>query len=838
MKSGKTKSFSKIKFPEKKLNSKSSANNIKNPNHKKYFPESSSDKKSKDFIKQRIKNNIFKRDKKQKDSNFSCLKETEKRKKEQIKKIRKCFQEKQLLLNINNVNTTNNNNIYSLNNTNTNNTIITNTNTNVNSKNELLTNNNITSNNNNSNTNHSNIFNTNINDKILLRIHKIKLKYEKKLRNDTLEIKSLLEKNDKLEQLVFKLKETLDKANNIFPNFLEQIITTKSEKERESNRTYDFDYIKEENNKLKNENNKIKNVFNQKIELILNEIKNKQIKRDELYNSKLEQLNNELNNKNSEIKNNLNIINDLTNQIKENKIKDDKNEEIINDMKIEIEKLIIENNEIKNNLKQKEEELNKEYENNIELNKNFNIIKSNQENEIQSIKEKANKDIDIKNSENKKLNEIISDQEKVINELKVIIRKNNDKIIEYSQKNSKLKEELDKNNFINNSKIEQINKELEELSQNYIKKVESINEIQKINELLKSNIINDINIIKQNSQNKTINQITGELKRINDKINKLLISENNKEIMNDLSSKLSGLNNSQNTFITNLPQINQEINKINSRLKIIESYKVKFEEKISNLINNNNHNNSNTNFTTISKKREEESMTPNDIKIFSDENIISLEEKSNLNISFEERVVKKINFSEAEKENELCINNSINNNKDTTFDNLKKELQVKESIIRQLQQEIKNLKNNEIIEHKTLVDDEEFNELVDENEELKKLNKELMERLVEFTTSKGNNQSKTFVDYNKDEKIMEKNEEINSLREKLEEVYRELNEYRMKNSELNNEIKNIKENNTNEKDEIKKLLDKLKNIEIENTNLKKLLKLNNKDLINQNFDNL
>ena len=829
MKSGKTKSFSKLKCPEKRLNSKSSANNIKSPNYKKFFPESYSNKKSKDFIKKRIKNNICKREKKQSLSNFSYLKDSDKNKKEHIKKIRKNFKEKQLLLSINNVNTTNNNNIYSLNNTNTNNTIITNTNTN--SKNELLTNNNnITSNNNN-----SNIFN--IDDKILLRIHKIKLKYEKKLQNDTLEIKSLLEKNDKLEELVFKLKETLDKANNIFPNFLEQIINTKSEKERESNRTYDIDYIKEENNKLKNENNKIKNEFNQKIELLLKEIKNKQIKKDELYNQKLEKLNNELNTKNSEIKNNINIINDLNNRIKENKKEEEKNEEIIKDMKMEIEKLIIENNEIRNNLKQKEEDLNRVHESNIELNKNFNIIKSNSENEIKNIKEKSNKDIDIKNKENKKLNEIINDQEKVINELKVIIHKNNDKIIEYSQKNNNLKEELDKNNFINNSKLEQMKKELEELSHNYIKKVEAFNEIQKNYELLKSNIINDMDIIKQNSQNKTINQIKEELNKINDKINKLLITENNKEIVNEISSKLSELNNSQNTFISNLPQINQEINKINNRLKIIESYKGKFEEKISNLININNYNNSNTNFTTVSKKREEESMTPNDIKIFSDENIISLEEKSNLNISFEDRVVKKINFSEAEKENELCINNSINN-KDTTFDNLKKELQVKESIIRQLQQEIKNLKNNEIIEHKTLVDDEEFNELVDENEELKKLNKELMERLVEFTTSKGNNHSQTLVDYNKDEKILEKNEEINSLRERLEEVYRELNEYRLKNSELNKEIKKIKENDINEKDEIKKLLDKLKSIEIENTNLKELLKLNNNDLNNQNFDNL
>ena len=51
-------------------------------------------------------------------------------------------------------------------------------------------------------------------------------------------------------------------------------------------------------------------------------------------------------------------------------------------------------------------------------------------------------------------------------------------------------------------------------------------------------------------------------------------------------------------------------------------------------------------------------------------------------------------------------------------------------------------------------------------------------------------------DYKTDNKIDEKNEEIQSLRERLEEVYRELNEYRLRNSELNNEIKKIKENNT------------------------------------------
>ena len=77
-----------------------------------------------------------------------------------------------------------------------------------------------------------------------------------------------------------------------------------------------------------------------------------------------------------------------------------------------------------------------------------------------------------KNKENKKLNEIILDQEKVINELKDIIHKNNDKII-------KLKSEQEKINILNKSKIDLMNKELQDLSQNYINKVQAYNEVQK-----------------------------------------------------------------------------------------------------------------------------------------------------------------------------------------------------------------------------------------------------------------------------------------------------------------------------------------------------------------------
>ena len=219
-------------------------------------------------------------------------------------------------------------------------------------------------------------------------------------------------------------------------------------------------------------------------------------------------------------------------------------------------------------------------------------------------------------------------------------------------------------------------------------------------------------------------------------------------------------------------------------------------------------------------------MTPKNTKIFSEE-IMTLDEKSNskCNISIEDRIVKKINFSEEDKEFDLP---------------LKEELIKKDNIIIQLQQEIKNLElqnsklinsKNETIEHKTLVDDEEFNELVEENDELKKLNKELMERLAEITNITGFKQNEIFNNKNK-EKI-EENEELNSLREKLEEVYRELNQYRIKNSELNSEIKKIKDKNLDDDDEIGRLMEQLKNIEKENITLKELLKQNNNDLKNK-----
>ena len=307
----------------------------------------------------------------------------------------------------------------------------------------------------------------------------------------------------------------------------------------------------------------------------------------------------------------------------------------------------------------------------------------------------------------------------------------------------------------------------------------------------------------------------------------------------------------ENNKENDINKIYENINKINNEIKLIESFKIKFEEKISDLIQQNElykkeKENNITNSTTISKRRKEEDfLTPKDIKIFTEENINELEDKSNINnsnnnISLDDRVVKKINFTEADKEEKESEIFEDKNNFENINNNLKNELLQKENIIIKLQQEIKNLEQNnqinntknETIEHKALVDDEEFNELVEENEELKKLNKELMEKIAEITTKSGMNSDDIANINNKERKINcnEENEELISLRKKLEEVYRQLNEYRLQNSELNNEIKNMKEKNINGNKEIENLMDKLKIIENENSNLKELLKHNQNDL--------
>ena len=78
------------------------------------------------------------------------------------------------------------------------------------------------------------------------QIKKIEEKYEKKINKYHDKIKALKEHNTKLEDLVLKLKDTLDRANEVFPNFLMQL----------SNNNNNSNTIKEKNNNNNNESKK------------------------------------------------------------------------------------------------------------------------------------------------------------------------------------------------------------------------------------------------------------------------------------------------------------------------------------------------------------------------------------------------------------------------------------------------------------------------------------------------------------------------------------------------------------------------------------------------------
>ena len=119
---------------------------------------------------------------------------------------------------------------------------------------------------------------------------------------------------------------------------------------------------------------------------------------------------------------------------------------------------------------------------------------------------------------------------------------------------------------------------------------------------------------------------------------------------------------------------------------------------------------------------------------------------------------------------------------------LKEEIKQKDNNINKLNEKIKTLSKKQIIEHRTIVDDDEFNLLVDENEELKLVNKELVEKL-NFLTK----QRKGANNYYQNEVIInQQKEEINNLNKKYNQLYYELNQYKDKNYQLNAQIRNLK----------------------------------------------
>ena len=129
----------------------------------------------------------------------------------------------------------------------------------------------------------------------------------------------------------------------------------------------------------------------------------------------------------------------------------------------------------------------------------------------------------------------------------------------------------------------------------------------------------------------------------------------------------------------------------------------------------------------------------------------------------------------------------ITNEKENENKLLKDRIKVKDDSINKLNDKIRTLSKKQIIEHRTIVEDEEFNSLVDENEELKAVNNELVEKINYLMK-----QRKETNYYQSETVINQQKEEINNLNKKNNQLYYELNQYKDKNYELNRQIKNLK----------------------------------------------
>ena len=264
------------------------------------------------------------------------------------------------------------------------------------------------------------------------------------------------------------------------------------------------------------------------------------------------------------------------------------------------------------------------------------------------------------------------------------------------------------------------------------------------NELEKNKYINEINDLQNE-----INVLNEKFKQDKGKINEYINLNKN---LNDEINKYKGENerlNNQVKRLANKKPIIQEPNKINYD-------KIKLDK------------------VTSEKQDLEAQLGEKDLIINKNNKLINeLNDRINNLLrqnKDKEESIKKIS-TEKENENKL----------------LKERIKLKDESINNLNEKIRSLSKTQIIEHRTIVEDEEFNSLVDENEELKAINKELVEKLNYLMK-----QRKETNYYQSESVINQQKEEINSLNIKYNQLYYELNQYKDKNYELNRQIRNLK----------------------------------------------
>ena len=166
--------------------------------------------------------------------------------------------------------------------------------------------------------------------------------------------------------------------------------------------------------------------------------------------------------------------------------------------------------------------------------------------------------------------------------------------------------------------------------------------------------------------------------------------------------------------------------------------------------------------------------------------------EKDLTISKNNRLINELNsrinsLLKQNKDKEDAIK-KITNEKEKDSKIFKEKIKLKDENINKLNEKINSLSKKQIIEHRTIVADDEFNSLVDENEDLKNVNNELVEKLNFLMRQRKE------MTYNQNESIIinQQKEEINALTKKNNQLYYELNQYKDKNNELNRQIKSLK----------------------------------------------
>ena len=635
--------------------------------------------------------------------------------------------------------------------------------------------------------------------------------------NKNLELLNIIKfLNKKIEELENKIKEKdkyiseiikKNKDNNPI-NQDEKKIVENNNKLKELNKNIFI--LKKENKELKNkivqlenlnqEINKLKEIIidkNIEVEQLKSKIKNNEIKKESLLVEKIEiKLNNDNNIKN--FKEGLipkNVINNSIENLKEEITKKEQKINELNNLIKLYEKQIKEQNILKDEniqLNKKIEELKNILNNNNNLIQNLNEELENYKKQIKQ-KEKIEEELKKKNQQEKEFNEKIKN-----------ISDKNKELLEQIDKISSEKQELEVSNNDKKEKIIKMQNTIDELNI----KINSINNSKinnnNIDNIKNKNIINSqqLDLSNNSLSNEIVNYNSKEIKNINsDEKIKKLIDENNslKEKLNDVQIEMSICKNEFNYS-------KLENNELKSRL-------------------------------SLENDKKEKNYTPDKYNILCDKNYYNLQwfllipKDKEFNNNYEDLIwIEKTKIDNIDKFNKFESEIEIQNKR--IIDNVTK-LEQKEEIISKLKFKLNNYEKkisetNSVGEFGVSIDkfnlvlnqlndlEEKFRILQDENKKLRlslsdvNKNKNKIESITEGSNNLG--YDKNYVIQIKEEENDNKNNIIknNNIINNNENV----DENESENfSETDTEISELKNELENTKIQLKQLLNEYNNLE-------------------------